>query len=122
MDTLKALMLRAEVFNVGTRSTATDLQCGLQTGSRSAHAGAASGWRELGHTSRKLEIRDDTLRAWAKQVDERSGAAPKDVFLGQGRLPSYEDEVRRLQREVTRLSQENEFLKRAAAYFPKECR
>lgn len=76
----------------------------------------------LSQIGRELDVRPDMLRAWAKQVEERAGAAPRDVFPGQGRLPTEQEELRRLQREVQRLQQENEFLKKAAAYFAKESR
>jgi len=55
-------------------------------------------------------------------VGARRGAGPTDVFPGQGRLPSEAEEIRRLEREVRRLSQENACLKTAAAYFAKESR
>lgn len=76
----------------------------------------------LSQIGRELGVRPDMLRTWAKQVDERAGAAPRDVFPGQGHLPSEQEELRRLQRENARLAQENEFLKRAAAYFARESR
>jgi len=44
------------------------------------------------------------------------------VFPGQGRLPSDQEAVRRLERENARLRQEVAFLKSAAAYFAKESR
>jgi transposase-like protein len=62
------------------------------------------------------------LRAWKRQRDERAGAAAADVFPGNGRLPSEEDEVRRLTRELARAQQEIAFLKSAAAYFARESR
>lgn len=65
--------------------------------------------------AQELGVRPDMLRAWAKQTEARSGAAPHDIFPGHGRLPTEQEELRRLQREVARLSQENEFLKKAAA-------
>jgi transposase-like protein len=37
-------------------------------------------------------------------------------------VPSDQEELRALQREVERLSQENEFLERAAAYFARGSR
>ncbi len=40
------------------------------------------------------------LRAWARQADQRSGAMPTDIFPGQGHLPSAEDEIRCLKREL----------------------
>ena len=76
----------------------------------------------LAQLARELEIRPDLLRTWVRQAQARSGAAPLDVFPGQGRLPSDQEELRRLHRENARLQQEVEFLKRAAAYFARESR
>jgi transposase len=76
----------------------------------------------LSQVARELGIQRDLLRGWARQVAERAGAAAPDIFPGPGRLPSEPAELRRLQREVTRLQQENEFLKKAAAYFAKDAR
>lgn len=76
----------------------------------------------LTQIGRELEVKPDMLRAWKRQLDERAGEAPADVFPGQGRLPSEEAELRRLQRENTRLQQEVAFLKSAAAYFARESR
>jgi transposase len=85
---------------------------------------AVARWREReavgasrAEVARELGIRSDMLKTWAGQVDARAGAAPRDVFPGQGQLPSDQAELRRLQRENSRLQQENEFLKKAAAYF-----
>jgi transposase len=69
----------------------------------------------LTQIGRELDVRPDMLRAWKRQRDERAGAAPGDVFPGNGRLPSDEDEVRRLKRELARAQQEIAFLKSAAA-------
>jgi len=46
----------------------------------------------------------------------RKEAPAADVFPGQGRLPSDEDEVWRLKRELARAQQEIAFLRSAAAY------
>ena len=76
--------------------------------------------------ARELDVRDDLLRKWQRQVGERasSGAtrAPAVVFPGQGRPPGDEAEVRRLEREVARLKQELAFVKSAAVYFARESR
>jgi len=71
---------------------------------------------------RELDVRPDLLRKWARQVEDRAGRAPSDVFPGNGKLPSADEEVRRLQRENAVLRQERDFLKRAAAFFAKESR
>jgi transposase len=76
----------------------------------------------LNQVAYELGVRHDMLAAWSKQAEARAGAAPRDIFPGNGQLPTEQEELRRLQREVQRLSQENEFLKKAAAYFAKESR
>ena len=67
-------------------------------------------------------MRPDLLRAWARQARTRAGQAPTDVFPGAGRLPSVEEELRQLRRELEVARQERDFLKKAAAYFAKESR
>jgi transposase len=71
---------------------------------------------------RELDVRPEMLRVWKQQLAAQGGAPLSDVFPGQGRLPSEQEEVRRLEREVKRLAQENAFLKSAAAYFARESR
>ena len=70
----------------------------------------------------ELDLGADVLRRWDRQEKAQAGASPTDVFPGHGRVPSEQAELRALHREVQRLSQENEFLKRAAAYFARESR
>ena len=81
-----------------------------------------AGGVNLTQVGRELDVRPDQLRKWKRQHDQRAGAPPADVFPGQGRLPSEQDELRRLQRENARLQQEVAFLKSAAAYFARESR
>lgn len=76
----------------------------------------------LTQIARELGVTDDLLRGWRRQLAARDGAPPADVFPGQGRLPSDEEEVRRLRRELARAQQEIAFLKSAAAYFARESR
>lgn len=65
----------------------------------------------------KLGIRRNQLYKWQKALQEKGDAA----FKGSGRRPAnQEDEVNRLRRELERLKEENEILKKAAAYFAKE--
>jgi len=72
--------------------------------------------------ARDLDVRPDMLRAWARQVRTRAGQAPTDVFPGEGRLPSAEEDLRQLRRELEVSRHETAFLKKAAAYFAKESR
>lgn len=78
------------------------------------------GKQSVSEVSQKLGIRPDMLRAWKRQVEGGAGSSMKDVFRGHGKVPSQDEEVRRLRREVERLNQERDFLKKAAAYFAKE--
>ena len=78
--------------------------------------------RSVADVARELGVRADMLRAWRRQIEGGEGLAPKDVFPGNGNVTSQEAETARLRRENARLTQENEFLKKAAAYFAKESR
>jgi transposase len=81
-----------------------------------------AGGVNLTQIGRELGVRPDQLRKWKRQHEQRAGAAPADVFPGHGKLPSEQEEFRRLQRENARLQQEVAFLKSAAAYFARESR
>jgi transposase len=77
----------------------------------------------LTQVGRELGVRPDMLREWKRQAVERGadvGTPVTDVFPGQGRLPSEAEEVRRLRRELERVTQERDFLRKAAAFFAKE--
>ena len=86
---------------------------------------ATGGAKELPAVARELGLRPDLLRQWARQAEARAGqghTAPADVFPGHGRLPSQDEEVRRLKREVARLTEERDILKKAAAFFARDTR
>ena len=55
-----------------------------------------------------LQVRPEQLRLWAKQLAARPGQAPRDVFPGEGRLPSADDEMRQLRRELDVVRQERD--------------
>ena len=58
--------------------------------------------------ARQLNIEDWRIRLWIKEFSE------------QAERTAETDEVVRLRNEVKRLKEDNEFLKKAAAYFVKE--
>ena len=81
-----------------------------------------AGAKSLTEVARELGIRPDMLRAWRRQA-RGSGAAPAaEVFPGNGKLTSQDEELRRLRREVAQLREERELLKKAAAFFARESR
>jgi transposase len=78
--------------------------------------------KPLNQVARDLGVRSDTLRNWVQQIEGRAGLSAEDVFPGNGKRSSQDEEMRQLRRENEQLRQERDFLKKAAAYFAKESR
>ena len=74
-----------------------------------------AGGESVAALSRELGISDNTLYGWQKQYRE-SG---EQSFPGSGHLRPEDAEFRRFQKENRDLREENEILKKAAAYFAK---
>ncbi len=74
--------------------------------------------RPLAQVARELDISASVLRRWKQQVE----ANPSESFPGNGRMKSEDEELRRLRREVVRLRQERDFLKKTAVFFAGESR
>lgn len=66
--------------------------------------------------ARQLGVRRNQLYKWKEQLDKRGAEA----FPGKGRRSGQGDEVARLKRELERVKEERDILKKAAAYFAKE--
>lgn len=67
--------------------------------------------------ARELGIKRNQLYKWREELKEKGETA----FAGPGRRPIDQgDRVAQLERENKRLQQENEILKKAAAYFARE--
>ena len=64
--------------------------------------------------SEQLGVSDWALRCWVKAFRASGHVAPK------GQVVPLAEELKAARRELTRLRQENEILKKAAAYFAKE--
>jgi len=63
----------------------------------------------------ELGVHYTSVRDWVRNYS-RDGA---NAFPGSGKLKPEDDEVRRLRRQLADLKEENEILKKAAAYFAK---
>lgn len=61
---------------------------------------ATSGDKPLAQVARELGILPNLLRNWKRQGEGREGQLAADVFPGHGRLPSQEEELHKLRREV----------------------
>lgn len=77
-------------------------------------------WKSSGRpaavVARELGLRRNHLDKWVTALEARGEAA----FPGSGKRTAPEDELARLRREVERLREERDILKKAAAYFAKE--
>ena len=60
--------------------------------------------------SERLGVSPHSLYAWKKKFSEPSGGDDKDA------------EIRRLKRELTRVTEERDILKKATAYFAKDAK
>ena len=67
----------------------------------------------IAEASRNLGIDYSVLRRWKNQLAND----PQDAFPGKGRLKAADEELRRLKRELERVTQERDILKKALAYF-----
>jgi transposase len=69
----------------------------------------------LAEVARNLDIGENSLRLWVKQADIDEGKGPEGALT-----TAEKEEMRRLKRELKRVTMERDFLKKAAAYFAKE--
>ena len=67
---------------------------------------------------RRLGISQGIISRWKKQLKAKA----EEAFPGAGHLSDSDEEIRRLRRELTRVSQERDILKKAAAFFANESR
>jgi transposase len=70
----------------------------------------------VAEAARSLGIPETLLRSWKQALQTQGDQA----FPGQGKLPPFEEELRRLRAENQRLRQERDILKKAAAFFARE--
>lgn len=65
--------------------------------------------------AKELGVHYTTVRDWVK-VYKQDG---ESAFPGSGKLKVEDEEMRKLRRQLADLKEENEILKKAAAYFAK---
>ncbi|MFC5651262.1 transposase [Paenibacillus solisilvae] len=65
--------------------------------------------------AKELDVHYTTVRDWVRTY-KRDG---EGAFPGSGNLKAEDDEMRKLRKQLADLKEENEILKKAAAYFAK---
>jgi transposase len=77
-----------------------------------------SGSRPASELARELGIRRNQLYKWQREFQARGTGA----FPGSGARKERTTEITRLKRELARVTEERDILKKAAAYFAKDVR
>lgn len=77
---------------------------------------AQTSGKSIAQVARELGISDPSIHGWRKELAEHG----KDAFPGSGHQTPLEEENRRLKREVERLQQERDILKKVVSIFSRE--
>ena len=70
----------------------------------------------IAEASRNLGIEYSVLRRWKTQLADD----PQNAFPGKGKLKTPDEDLRRLKRELERVKEERNILKKALAYFAED--
>ena len=70
----------------------------------------------IAEASRSLGVEYSILRRWKQQLS----GDPDNAFPGKGKLKAPDEELRRLKRELDRVKEERDILKKALAYFAED--
>lgn len=65
--------------------------------------------------SRRMGLLEKSVRLWVKQAEIDAGNGPPEALT-----TADKDEIRRLQRELKRVTEERDILKKATAFFARE--
>jgi len=78
---------------------------------------ALSAGKSIAQTARDLGIKESLLYSWISQAKKSKAPIPSNEFKNTSELI---DELNRLRKENSRLKEEREILKKAAAFFARE--
>src|SRR5437016_1416419 len=79
---------------------------------------AQTSGKPITQIARELGISDSSIHQWSKELVERG----KEAFPGKGHQTELEEENRRLKRELERVQQERDILKKVVSIFSRESR
>lgn len=69
----------------------------------------------VAEVSRRMGLMEKSVRLWVKQAKIDAGEGPANALT-----TADKEEIRRLQRELKRVTQERDILKKATAFFARE--
>lgn len=69
--------------------------------------------RTVRDIAKDLGVRPEMLYRWQRELEQD----PKQAFPGKGNMKPEQDQVRQLERELARVTQERDILKKALAFF-----
>ena len=75
--------------------------------------------KKASEVAREIGVHHTSIRDWINSYQEYGS---QKAFPGSGHSRDADDEVKKLRRELANLKEENEILKKAAAYFAKNQR
>lgn len=79
---------------------------------------AQTSGKPITHIARELGISDTSIHQWRKELAEHS----TEAFPGSGHQTTLEEENRRLKRELERVRQERDILKKTVGFFASDQR
>ncbi len=77
---------------------------------------ALTSGKPIAQIARELGISDSAIHGWCKELTEYG----KDAFPGKGHQSELEEEIRRLKRDLERVQQERDILKKAVGIFSRD--
>jgi transposase len=72
--------------------------------------------RRVSEVERNLDISRGTLARWVRGHN----ADPVEAFPGKGRLKAKDEEIRKLKRELEKVREERDIIKKALVYFAED--
>lgn len=81
-----------------------------------------AGKKSVTQIAAELGVARQLLHSWVRLADRKENQAPSDVFPGHGKRSVADAEIARLRKELAQAKEDNEILKKAAAFFAKESR
>jgi transposase len=79
---------------------------------------AQTSGKPIAQIARELGISDSAIHGWRKELADHG----KDAFPGKGHQTELEEENRRLKRELERVQQERDILKKVVGIFSREAK